>query len=210
MIVERDWEILRTLAFKIRVMSLHQMASVFWAASSPENREQVAENSLARLCKMNLLLRHRLLAYSLPEILSPIVSWSPGEPPPDFHAVEWKLTSRWPEKPVYTPTYEIGKRALNYFAAPRPKPLSLGQETHDLGQAQVYIAYLEKSPEAAKDWRGEESYRDSREGEKLPDAMLFRNGTPYRVVDFGGRYDYRRVMAFHRDCANRNLPYEIW
>ncbi len=211
MIVERDWSILRALTFAVRVMSVEQIAQHWWGESSSESRAQVAENSLARLCKAELLNRLKLLAYPLPKITEPVIAWKVGEADPDYYAVEYKVQNRWPEKPSYIPAYEVGNKAVKYFGVNRPKPITVGQESHDLGQAQVYLTYLEHWPEPAADWKGEETYRDVRKGQKLPDAMLFDpSGEPYRVIDFAGRYDARRLKAFHEDCKMRNLPYELW
>ena len=50
-----------------------------------------------------------------------------------------------------------------------------------------------------------------RVGEKRPDAFIVNvQGQVESVIEFGGDYDRSRVEAFHRDCAERNLPYELW
>ena len=54
------------------------------------------------------------------------------------------------------------------------------------------------------------TYSGSR-GEKVPDAFLLnREGQPINVIEFGGSYDADRLQAFHNDCLDRALAYEIW
>ena len=32
----------------------------------------------------------------------------------------------------------------------------------------------------------------------------------WTVIEFGGAYSKRKLAEFHRHCATRGLPYEIW
>lgn len=211
MITDRDWTIMRALTFAVRLMSLEQVARVWWSEAGDDSRLAVAENSLARLTKVGLIERLKVLAFPLPTISEPVCVWTPGGERPDFHALEYKVQQRWVGTPTYIPAFAIGHRAVKFFGVNRPKAISIGQESHDLGQAEVYIVYVSRWPKEAADWQGEESYRTERKGEKLPDAMLFDSkGEPYRVIDFAGRYDHRRLRAFHEDQERRGLTYELW
>jgi len=67
------------------------------------------------------------------------------------------------------------------------------------------------NPQRAAAWRGEDLMADTRRGEKLPDAFIVNaRGEVSSVVEFGGAYDAERICAFHEDCVNRTLPYELW
>ena len=51
----------------------------------------------------------------------------------------------------------------------------------------------------------------TRIGQKLPDSFIVdEREDVLSVIEFGGSYDAERVRAFHRDCDNRQLPYQIW
>jgi hypothetical protein len=67
------------------------------------------------------------------------------------------------------------------------------------------------APQWAAAWRGEDLLAHTRRGEKLPDAFIVTETDQVAwVVEFGGGYDAQRVEAFHLDCAERQLPYQLW
>ena len=85
------------------------------------------------------------------------------------------------------------------------------QATHDLGVASLWLRLHEQTPAWADAWRGEDLLAHTRLGEKLPDAFLFdAAGEIIWVIEFGGANDAQRVREFHEDCAQRQLPYQIW
>jgi hypothetical protein len=43
----------------------------------------------------------------------------------------------------------------------------------------------------------------------LPDAMI-RTPQGSIIIEFGGAYSKSKIEHFHRFCAERNLPYELW
>lgn len=76
----------------------------------------------------------------------------------------------------------------------------------------MYLQFCRSRPADAKRWIGEDLLAASRRGEKLPDAVLASapEARPELVLEFGGAYDARRIELFHEDCAEQQLPYELW
>ena len=76
--------------------------------------------------------------------------------------------------------------------------------------ATLYLKFREERPGDAKHWIHEEAFRREMRGYgKLPDAII-RSGGFDRVIEFGGAYGKTKLENFHRFCAMRELPYELW
>lgn len=207
----RDDEILKTLALKVRVLSLSQIAAAWWTPTP--GGQASARRRLAALVNARLLLSLPIQARPLPPIEAPFVCWRPGRSAPDFGALAWKLQSRWTRPPRRTTVYFASKRGANQYGGRlRGEIKREFQVTHDLGVAQVYLNLLRANPDAAAQWVGEDMLRYSHPKDKIPDAVLLsaRGESPRLVVEFGGSYDVDRLKKFHRHCAARALPYEIY
>lgn len=76
----------------------------------------------------------------------------------------------------------------------------------------MYFALRRLRPNAEKLWIDEDRLAPHRRRQKLPDAILAPSpaAKPLLILEFGGRYDKRRLLAFHEDAAERGVPYEIW
>lgn len=207
----RDLQIVRTLSLKVRIFSLPQLASAWWRPTKAG--QDNARRRLRVVCEAGLLQCTQVMARPLPAIETPVVTWTPGEPEPDFGSASWLLQSRWTEPPRQTTVYLATKKGGNRFGAPRRGELKLSlQATHDLGVSEVYLQLLRADPEAASQWVGEDAFASSRRGQKLPDAMLVAGSgeEPRMVIEFGGAYARHRLESLHRDCQARNLPYQLW
>jgi len=203
----RDRELTDSLLFKVKLLSLRQIADAWWGGQVPNARRR-----LHRLADKGFLLPVTVSARPLPPLRQPICEWHPGDPSPDFGQIAYRLQSRWTQ-----PT----RRMATWIATPRAAKLLGGvgheqlnnpvQAGHDLGVAAVWLRLRETSPAWAEAWQGEQLWAEQRRGEKLPDAFIVgTGGNPICVVEFGGTYGSDRVEAFHVDCARRNLPYQIW
>ena len=210
-ITPRDRQVLDALCNRVRVLSLTQIACAWW--SGVRDAERGAALRLSKLAEVDLVRCWSVLARPLPLIHGPELSWSPGEPDPDFGAVAWALQSRWTEGPGATPVYVGTKRSAGILggrAVGQPKaPL---QATHDLGVGEMFVRVLLDRPELLPRWVGEDVLKPYRKNQKLPDAVIADGpaANPELVLEFGGAYDKRRVTAFHRDCERRQVPYEVW
>lgn len=223
-LVDRDQEILRTLALKVRLLSLAQLAAAWWSDSSSATTS--ARRRMNQLTRLGLITALKVLARPVPHITAPLVRWRPAEPAPDFGALAWTLQSRWTEQPRDTTVYVATAKAAHYFGGYAQGVLKHAyQATHDLGVAAVYLHFRAEAPASAAEWVGEDVIRRTRRApspaspgrgrrrptDKLPDAVLGQSPTrPRLVIEFGGAYPATRVKHFHDDCQSRGLPYEIW
>ncbi|TWU44918.1 hypothetical protein Q31b_00890 [Novipirellula aureliae] len=207
----RDREVILALCTKVRLFTLDQIASTWWSES--RSSRQTAQRRLAKLAEGELVHRQRLAVSPLPKLDTPVIAWSPGDMDPDFGAAAWILQSRWKEGSKTTTVYTATKKATRLFGGKSHKKLkSTPQATHDLGVSQIYLGLLQTNSENAKRWIGEDILAPYRIRQKLPDAVIADapNTNPDLVLEFGGSYNRPRVQAFHKDCKDRNLPYELW
>jgi len=204
--------ILDTLARRVHVLSLEQLAGAWWGRA--ERPLDAARRRLNQFVATGKLIQQTALARPFSFLVDrPVLTWEPPEPDPDFEATSYRLKDRWAEPHretvVYTASRQTGFR-LGGFSGPIKHP---DQVTHDLLLAQVYLFCLKNHPLVASHWVGEECYRDEHRGEKIPDAKILDDATPPNValvIESGGEYDASRVDAFHRSCKEKALPYQLW
>jgi hypothetical protein len=204
----RDGDLLQALVQKVRLLSQRQIADDFWDGALPN-----AKRRLKRLAAGELLTRMTVHARSVPNLESPLASWRPGDSEPDFHQLAYRCQSRWRKRPVRPCTVWIAtEKAAQLYGGPRRGELKNPlQATHDLGVAAIWLRLRQVAPEWAAAWRGEDLLAHTRAGEKLPDAFIVDSQHDVAwVIEFGGGYDSDRVKAFHGDCHQRHLPYQLW
>lgn len=207
---ERDESIIETLIFKVRVLTLLMIADTWWPTA--RSRTIHATRRLKELVDAELLERADVLADPLLPLTQPLCTWHPGQPPPDSEAVGYALKSSWTAAPCQTLVYVATPKAIRQYGG-----RGLGgfrhrlQATHDLHVAAIYLHYLKSAPDKASAWVGEDILGKAGHRIKDPDAMLVGpDGKPYEVIEFGGRYDARRVREFHEHCERFGLRYELW
>lgn len=209
-LTERDEAILRTLACKVRYLTLQQVAATWWRSAL--HRALIARRRLRLLREKGLLEEVTLPAHPMLPLAEPIVRWRVGDEDPPFDQVAYRLQQRWAAQ--YRPTrifFATARAARHFGAVNRGRILHPDQITHDLHVSALYLKLLKEAPELAAHWVGEDEFAKEREGEKLPDAVLRDGkGPPAFVVEFGGRYDASRLRDFHEDCRKRMLPYDLW
>ena len=206
---DRDSEILSALAFKVRLLSLEQIAGAWWADSTDPPR--FARRRLGPLARAGLLEEREVLAHPLLELEGPEFTWAPGEPGPDYDAVSYRLKSRWTQRLQRTQVFIATRRTIAELGGAGGRLPTLGQETHDLHMGTLYLRRLREHPEEAEAWVGEDVFAPKRRGQKLPDAVLLGpGGEPTLAIEFAGSYGPARVARFHEDCLRRGTPYELW
>jgi hypothetical protein len=207
-ITGRDREIVQALVQKVRLFSQRQIVDYWWNGEQPNARRR-----LRRLAECGLIIRMTVQARSALPIKSPLASWQPGEPAPDFGQVAYRCQQRWRHRPTRPCSAWIAtEKAAQIFGGVQRGDLKNAlQATHDLGVASVWLRLRETAPQWAYAWRGEDVLAHTRRGEKLPDAFIVdESGQVIWVIEFGGGYDTERVKAFHQDCVHRALPYQLW
>ena len=204
----RDQEISDALTQRVRLFSQRQIADSWF------NGEVVnARRRLTRLAQQALLARLTVHARPAPPIDAPLVQWRPNDPTPAFGPIAYRCQQRWRHRPPRPTTAWLAtERTAQIFGGvgrgDLKNPL---QATHDLGVAAVWLRLREVSPQWAMAWQSEDLLAHTRRGEKLPDAFIVdQAGQVLWVIEFAGGYDTERIEAFHRDCATRELPYQLW
>ena len=206
-LTDRDHDLLEALLIRVRLFSLRQIATAWWQGEIPNARRR-----LRQLAANNLLTRVTVPAKPLPNLERPVAIWRPGQSPPRFGQVAYELKKRWTRPVRHCAAWVATPRAANLLGGiGQERPKNPSQSSHDLGVAAVWLRVRQASPAWADAWQGEDLWAEVRRGQKLPDAFIVgRDGEPVSVVEFGGSYDATRVKAFHEDCDDRDLPYQIW
>lgn len=206
----RDQEILEALACKVRLFSVEQVAAVWWPDASASQVH--ARRRLALLREDGFVERVDLPVDAMLTLAKPIFTWRPDAPGPDFQAIAYCLQSRWlGPAPVIRALYVSAPETNSIYGGPtRRKALDRGQVSHDLHLSELYLHLHRTAPERAQAWVGEDCLPKAGYRLKDPDAVLqFPDGSEL-VMEFGGRYDARRVRDFHEDCVERGRAYELW
>lgn len=209
-LTSRDQEILEALACKVRVFLAEQIAGTWW----PDAETPIvhAGRRLTALHDAGFVDCVHLPVDRMLTLAGPLFEWQPGQAAPDFDATAYQLQSRWNScPPSIVPLYVSTPETNNTYGGPtRRKALDRGQVSHDLHLSAVYLEFRKTAPDKARVWVGEDCLPKAGYRLKDPDAVLqFADGSEL-IVEFGGRYDARRVRDFHEDCVARERPYELW
>lgn len=206
--MERDREILQALSINVRLFSQTQIADHWFEGDKANTRRR-----LRQLADENLIIGVMVRARTLPDLIRPVITWRPGDGEPNFAKASYSLRGRWTGRSVRTvSTYVATERASRLYGGrgygELKKPTQAG---HDLGVSQIWLQLAESSPAWAEAWRGEDVMAHTRRGQKLPDGFVVNSKNEVVcVMEFGGSYDQQRVKAFHEDCCERDLPYQMW
>ncbi len=207
-LTERDEEILRALSLRVKFFSQRQVGTHWFDGDATNTRRRMNQ-----LRTVGLVERVTLRARSLPDLSQPLISWQPGQGPPEFGKVAHLCSSRWRKRHVQTCTaYIATESASQRYGGRMPGEVKREmQATHDLGVAQIWLQLDLQSPQLADAWCGENLMAHTRQGQKLPDGFLVDSqGQTLCVIEFGGAYDEPRIREFHEDCVERALPYQLW
>lgn len=138
---------------------------------------------------------------------TPVFSWQPHDPPPNYSRLAWKLASRWqgPHRSVLI-AVATEKARRETGGRLKTRPLRRTEVSHDLHVTAIYLKLCRERPDQAALWVHEDdtSHRTNIEG-LVPDAMLGAT-----AIEFGGRYRAAKLRAIHRGHATQDQPYEIW
>lgn len=206
---KRDDAILETLTKRVRVLSVSQVADTWWGGQ--KTGVKLAKARLFELERRGMVQLLAGLARPLPKLTEPVMTWTVGDPTPDFGSVSYRLRSRWtlPARRtlVAVATADAGSR----FAGKGGRVPRASELTHDLCLAGVYLKILATDPRRAKAWVSEASLYERGEGRnsRLPDAAIVTRARR-TVIEFGGAYPPGKVADFHRYCEQHGWGYELW
>lgn len=199
-----------TLCARVRALTFDQYVRLGRAAGRTNSR--AAARRLRRLADAGLVRAVRALVRPVDPLTAPVAAWAPGDPPPDFAALAWRLERRWRVALRPQPVLFATARSVRVFGGWASGRLgNVGQLSHDLHVAEVYLHFLTDRPERAARWVAGELLRGTAgRNQKVPDAVLVDGPVTTLAIDFGGLYDARKLAAFHRNMLARRLPYEVW
>lgn len=205
---EHDEQILRALANDVRVLSLSQVARIWWS-DTPWGLSR-AKAAMTELDSSNWLQIHRALARPVEQLDQPLMCWSIDDSSPDFGALSRILHRRAAQAASMTTFVFAAARSVAMFGRGRAPSVKLTQMTHDLQVAEVYLRYrLNGLP--ARRWASEDRLPRDWPLRERPDAALTsESGEVYRAIEYGGDYPPRRLAALHAGFASIELDYEIW
>lgn len=209
-LTDRDSELLQVLTTRLRCLGVRQMAAHWW-----HGRVDAVRNARARLRQLEaagLIHSAAVLARPLPQLLSPVATWEPGEPTPDFAPIAYHLKHRFTRPVTTTPIVYASTQAAARFGGHPGRIPRRAEATHDLGLADVFLLILRDSPERARSWIAESQLVKGRTGvsRKVPDALIRSRRGVETVIEFGGEYSKAKLGEFHDDCADRGRRYELW
>jgi len=206
---ERDLDILRTLAYNVSMLTEELIAEIWWPAT--KWREMTVQKRLRQLCRAGFLERHTLLLHPLLPLTRPVFAWEPHQSAPEGLLVSRKLQSRWNQPAVSTRVYTVTKYTVALYGSYGSGDAGdIQKRNHERHMGEVYGFYYRHRPEDFCRWVGENALAKADWGVKNPDAFIYQDEKPIRVVEFGGSYDAKRVTDFHAYCKERDLPYELW
>ena len=209
MLTDRDKDLLETLSIRVRILSLDQIARLWWTHAADPTRH--ARRRLRALEDRGFVEHRRFAAHPMLALDQPVFAWRPGHSAPDPDATSYALTSRWTELTKNVPVYVATQRTKGALGGGLARLSPLGHETHDLHVSELFVRLRLDQPDRAARWVGEEAFAKDRHDDKRPDALLVDHaGQPELVIEFAGKYSPDHVWSFHQDCADRELAYELW
>lgn len=205
---DRDLDIVETLTRRVRLLTIEQIARIWWPA---RGTIRVVRRRLKHLIDGRLLQRTVVNAHPSLPVTAPLAAWHPGDTLPDLEHVSVKARKRWTEAAVPTDVYFATRLAANLFGSGAGRLPDFNHRDHDLLFGQVYALYRTSRTDEAGMWIGEDALSKAGYRIKDPDAFLVNAaGQRLRVIESTGRYNVRQVESFHEYCADRELSYELW
>ena len=205
----RDHDILEVLTFKVRLLTLPQIAGTWWGGSDSaltRARARLAELQHAGLIKALQVHTDKMLPLD-----TPVATWAPGEPDPQYGAVAYELQHRWSQDaPRLTRVYVATRKAANQYGGVGGRLKFPDQATHDLHLSELYLRFRQSNRDLANRWINEDLRPKAGFKQKDPDILIQDDAHSGLAIEFGGRYDARRIRDFHRDCAARERRWQIW
>lgn len=207
-----SWEldVVETLARRVRMMSITQIARIWWPQLPSHKTIRV---KLARLRRADLIRRTMVNVASPGNVKRPLFAWRPGFDlaAPDCHRLSQFAKRRWNSAARPTEVYWASPQAANLFGSSGGELPTLLHRDHDLLLGEVYVIYRQRAPELAVRWLGEQALPKAGYRLKDPDAFIVDDqGRLTCAVESAGRYGVQQIESFHQHCVDQQLAYELW
>lgn len=201
--------VLRDHLFKYRVSTMSLIARGYF----PHRKRplEAARRHLQSLISCGLLTKRTIAVRDLPRLEQPTHRWRPGQPIPSVNRLCYRLEKRFAGETRPLVVFHATRQAAIRFGGRGGRLRRTHQGTHDLLCSSVFLTIRQQHPQEASDWVNEDLYGHlQNRGDKLGDAMLIRDGRPYRLIEVLGRYTAEHISDLFRDCARRELPLDLW
>ena len=206
---DRDLDLLDALTLRIRVLSIAQVAR-HWFGTLRDPVQQ-ATRRLSTLQRAGFIEPVSMSARPELHLALPLATWTPGDGEPRFEHLASTLDARWREPATPTAIIIASRKAGHARGGCGGRWPRRSEVSHDLTLAGLYLAWQQNRPSRGEEWISEARLRMAGFGDEdhLPDAMIEQAGRR-RVIELGGAYSAAKLRDFHRFCAERDLPYELW
>lgn len=205
---ERDLDIVETLTRRVRLLTVEQVARIWWPSAS---RLRIVHRRLRRLTSGALLHRTIVNVHPLLQLKRPLLAWNDNNAEPNFERASTHARARWTRPAHPAEVYSATPVAANLFGSTATQLPQLNHRDHDLLLGEVYVLYRTERPAEARKWIGEDALGKAGYGIKDPDAFLIDDtGAKFRVIESAGRYSPKQIESFHHHCVENELPYELW
>lgn len=206
---QRDDEVLDALTLRVRVMSIHQIARCWFG--NLRNPVRQAARRVSTLAQAGLVEQATMPARPELALDRPLVTWMPGDLEPEFERLATILDARWKEPATPAEIVIATRKAGNFRGGGGGRWPRRSEVSHDLTLAGLYLAWRRGRRSRDAEWISEARLRHEGFGDedRLPDAMIQEAGRR-RAIELAGAYGAAKLRDFHRFCAERELPYELW
>jgi hypothetical protein len=203
-----EQQIVRALADSIRVLSLNQIARIWWSES--RSGRSRAKASMASLVDDGWLHMQRVLSRSIVSPTRPLIDWQLGDERPDFGAAVRVLHQRAMTDAKLITVVFATSSTITLLGKGRVPTIRLTQMTHDLSLSELFLYYRKRGLPLNR-WVSEDRLPSDWPIPERPDAVLRdESGQVVRAVEYGGDYPASRLLALHDGLASMELGYELW
>lgn len=203
----RDLDIVESLTQRVRLLSLDQVARIWWAKGSGL---RVVHRRLRKLAEAGLI-ECRLVNVCIGiQPTEPLISWSAGDEEPNADKLADRNQSRWDQRAVPTEIITATRLAANLFGSSVFGLPPVHHRDHDLLLSEIYVVYCIRRPTEANLWRGADNSCSDSPVPRADAFLLNEDRTVVRAIESAGHAGAHEITAFHRRCAQASLSYELW
>ncbi len=207
--MDANEQLLEALTKRVRLFTIDQVARTWWSHTvRPRNN---AKKRLRKLEEQGLVELITIMAMPEIELRAPVYEWRPGNPPPQFGPIAYRLRSRWKAPLVPTEaviaTTKTKRQYGGYIGGRKPRR---SEATHDVHLSQVYLRLRETNPEILSHWISDAQQYAEGGGKnaRLPDVLIRDGVTTEMLIEFAGAYRKQKLEAFHGQA--KGYPYQLW
>lgn len=201
--------ILEALTRRVRLITVDQAADTWWWLTVRPRTN--AKKCLRKLERQGLVEFITIMAMPEIDLGKPVFEWHPGNPPPKFGPIAYRLRTRWnaPLVPTEAVIATIKAKRLygGYIGGRKPRR---SEATHDVHLTQVYLRLRRTNPEFAAQWVSDAQQYAEGGGKnaRLPDAVIREGTSVHMLIEFAGAYSKQKLEAFHGQA--KRYPYQLW